>query len=105
MPPSQSASEAMPSKAAPTPRLPAPIGVTVMPEWFDCEGIDAVLDRVQRLGASAIATSPYVLEVAPDGEGGREPPIDAGAGRVRPLDRALWGRRELWVRTAPAFEH
>ena len=24
---------------------------------------------------------------------------------VRPLDRELWGRRELWVRTAPSFEH
>jgi hypothetical protein len=84
---------------------PTPLGVTVMPEWFACEGIERVLDNVQALGATAIATSPYVLEVAPDGEGGREPPVDAGAGRVRPLDRPLFGRRELWVRTAPAFEH
>lgn len=82
-----------------------PLGVTVMPEWFACEGIAAVLDRVQSIGASAIATSPYVLEAAPDGEGGREPPIDGGAGRVRPLDRPLFGRHELWVRTAPAFVH
>jgi hypothetical protein len=86
------------------PRQP-PVGVTVMPEWFACEGIEPVLDRLQALGATAIATSPYVLEVAPDGEGSREPPVDAGAGRVRPLDRALYGRHELWVRTAPAFEH
>ena len=85
--------------------VPAPLGVTVMPEWFMCEGIDAVLDRIQALGATAIATSPYVLEVAPDGEGGREPPVDGGAGRVRPLDRPLFGRHELWVRTAPAFAH
>lgn len=85
--------------------LPAPLGVTVMPEWFACEGVGAVLDRIQSLGATAIATSPYVLEVAPDGDGGREPPVDAGAGRVRPLDRALFGRHELWVRTAPAFAH
>jgi hypothetical protein len=81
------------------------LGVTVMPEWFACEGVDAVLDRVQSIGATAIATSPYVLEAAPDGEGGREPPIDGGAGGVRPLDRLLFGRRELWVRTAPAFVH
>ena len=86
-------------------RLPVPLGVTVMPEWFACEGIDAVLDRMQALGAGAIATSPYVLEVAPDGDGGREPPVDAGAGRVRPLDRPLFGRHELWVRTAPSFTH
>lgn len=76
-----------------------------MPEWFACEGVDAVLDRVQAIGACAIATSPYVLEAAPDGEGGREPPIDGGAGQVRPLDRALFGRNALWVRTAPAFAH
>jgi len=82
-----------------------PLGVTVMPEWFQCEGIAAVLDRVQSMGATAIATSPYVLEVAPDGEGGREPPADGEAGRVRPLDRALFGRTELWVRTAPSFVH
>jgi hypothetical protein len=82
-----------------------PLGVTVMPEWFQCEGSGAVLDRVQAMGATAIATSPYVLEVAPEGEGGREPPADGEAGRVRPLDRPLFGRHELWVRTAPAFEH
>jgi len=76
-----------------------------MPEWFQCEGVDAVLDRVAALGATAIATSPYVLEPAPDGTGAREPPPDGEAGLVRPLDRPLFGRRELWVRTAPAFVH
>jgi hypothetical protein len=80
------------------------LGITVMPEFLQAEGPEAVLDNVQgRAGATAIATSPYVLEPAPDGQGGREPPIDAGAGGVRLLDRPLWGRRELWVRTAPAF--
>ena len=82
-----------------------PLGITVMPEWFQCEGIGPVLDRVQAMGATAIATSPYVLEAAPDGEGGREPPADGDAGRVRPLDRPLFGRTELWVRTAPSFVH
>jgi len=76
-----------------------------MPEWFQCEGVEPVLDRIAALGARAIATSPYVLEPAPDGEGGREPPPDGEAGRVRPLDRPLFGRTELWVRTAPAFGH
>lgn len=84
---------------------PRTLGVTVMPEWFACEGVDAVLDRLASLGATALATSPYVLEPAPDGEGGREPPIDAGAGGVRPLDRPLYGRHALWVRTAPSFVH
>jgi hypothetical protein len=83
----------------------APLGITVMPEWFQHEGIDAVLDRVQALGASAIATSPYLLERTRDGDGGREPPPDGEAGKVRPLERSLFGATELWVRTSPAFEH
>ncbi len=80
------------------------LGITVMPEFLQTEGAERVLDNLQRrAGTTAIATSPYVLAQAPDGEGGREPPIDAGAGGVRLLDRTLWGRRELWVRTAPSF--
>ncbi len=81
------------------------LGVTVMPEWFQHEGIDAVLDRLQQLGATAIATSPYVMAACAEGVGGREPPADGEAGKVRPLDRTLWGKRELWVRTAPSFAH
>jgi hypothetical protein len=80
------------------------LGITVMPEWIQVEGALPVLDRLQRAGATAIATSPYVMTPAPEGRGGREPPADAGAGQVRLLDRPLWGRRELWVETAPSFE-
>jgi hypothetical protein len=79
------------------------LGITVMPEYWQTEGAEAVLDNLARAGADAVATSPYVLAPAADGQGGREPPIDGGAGGVRLLDRALWGRRALWVRTAPAF--
>ncbi len=79
------------------------IGVTVMPEWIQCEGIEPLLDTLARAGATAVATSPYVMAPAPDGSGGREPPADGEAGKVRLLDRALWGRRELWVTTAPSF--
>ena len=35
------------------------LGVTVMPEWFQCEGIEPVLDRLQAAGAEALVTSPY----------------------------------------------
>ncbi len=81
------------------------VGVTVLPEFFQVEGVEAVLDNLtRRAGITAIATSPYVMRPVPNGEGSREPPIDAGAGSVRLLDRSLWGRRELWVRTAPSFE-
>ena len=79
------------------------LGVTVLPEYFQCESINGVLDNLQRIGVSAVATSPYVMELADEATGSREPPIDAGAGEVRLLDRPLWGRRDLWVRTAPSF--
>lgn len=79
------------------------IGITVLPEFFQNEGVEGVLDNLARAGATAIATSPYVMAPEAEGRGSREPPIDGGAGKVRLLDRPLWGRRELWVRTAPSF--
>ncbi len=80
------------------------IGVTVLPEYIQSEGVEPLLDNlIQRANVTAVATSPYVMEVADEATGAREPPIDAGAGAVRLLDRPLWGERELWVKTAPSF--
>lgn len=76
-------------------------GITVLPEWAQSEGIESLLDRLQQAHVTDIATSPYVME--PDSCGSREPPVDGGAGKVRLLDRTLWGKRELSVRTAPSF--
>jgi hypothetical protein len=74
-----------------------------MPEYIQSEGIQSVLDRIQRVGANQVATSPYQLIQTARGDGHREPPIDAGAGKVRLLDRPLWGKRELWFRITPSF--
>jgi hypothetical protein len=83
------------------------LGITVLPEYFQAEGAAQVIANcVETAHANAITTSPYVMrQVAPTGQalGQREPPIDAGAGGVRLLDRPLWGKRELFVETAPAF--
>lgn len=80
------------------------LGITVMPEFYQTEGIDAVLDNIVHVaGASAVTTSPYVLAEADAATGSREPPDDAGAGAVRLLDRPLWGKRELFVKAAPSF--
>ena len=80
------------------------LGVTVLPEYIQSEGIDGVLDNlVHRVGANAVAISPYVMAEADKETGNREPPADAGAGSVRLLDRPLWGKREVWVVTAPSF--
>ncbi|TYB90530.1 hypothetical protein [Oceaniovalibus sp. ACAM 378] len=81
-----------------------PLGITVMPEYPQSEGIDRVLDNIAGLArATSITTSPYVAALAPEGVGDREPPGDAGLGKKRLLDRALWGRRELWMTAAPSF--
>ena len=41
------------------------VGITVMPEYIQNEGIERVLDNlVHRAGATAVATSPYVMEPA-----------------------------------------
>ncbi len=80
------------------------LGVTVLPEYVQSEGCDSVLSNIaDTLGATAINTSPYVAAACPPGEGHREPPVDAGAGDVRLLDRRLWGASEVWMKTAPAF--
>lgn len=78
-------------------------GVTVMPEYLQNEGIEQVLGRLSAAGVTMIATSPYVMAPADSKTGSREPPVDAGAGSVRLLDRPLWGKRELFVSTAPSF--
>lgn len=76
----------------------------MMPEWIQSEGIEGVLrNLVDRAKVTAVTTSPYVMEPADEKSGSREPPIDAGAGSVRLLDRSLWGKRDLFVRTAPSF--
>lgn len=80
------------------------LGITVLPEYIQSEGIEGVLDNLERIGANAVATSPYLMEEADRETGQREPPADANAGTVRLLDRPLFGRREVWVRTAPSFE-
>ncbi|MEQ8787377.1 MAG: hypothetical protein RIC55_13810 [Pirellulaceae bacterium] len=80
------------------------VGVTVLPEYIQSEGVEALLDNLERAGVTAVATSPYVMEPADETTGSREPPADAEAGSVRLLDRPLWGKRELWVRTAPSWE-
>jgi hypothetical protein len=79
------------------------VGVTLMPEYLQSEGIEPVLDRLERLGVTALTTMPSVAADVPAGHGSREPPLDGGAGAVRVLDRPLWGKRALHMVTAPSF--
>lgn len=84
--------------------VPPVLGMTVMPEYIQVEGIQQILDRAAGVaGARAICTAPAVMEPADEATGAREPPADAGAGGVRTLDRPLWGHHALFVRSAPSF--
>lgn len=94
---------AAPLIAAPPTRF---VGITMMPEYIQNEGIDGTLKNlIERARATAVTISPYVMEPSNDADASREPPIDAGAGSVRLLDRPLWGKRELRVRTSPSYPH
>ena len=82
----------------------ASLGITIMPDYAQSEGVDAVLENItQRLGCTVLCTTPSVAEPCPEGSGVREPPADAGAGLGRTLDRPLWGNTALWMRTATSF--
>ena len=81
------------------------VGLTILPEYIQTEGIDGILENLHRAGATAVSTSPYVMEPATAETGSREPPGDAKKGIVRLLDRPLWGQDALYVRTEPSWEH
>jgi hypothetical protein len=89
------------------------LGVTVQPMYFQSEGVNAVLDSLADAGVTAIATAPSVYEpvdALPGGEDAgsseelprREPPVDAGAGSVRVVERLLWGKEEVLINPSPS---
>lgn len=79
------------------------LGITVLADFILNEGVDGVLDNViNRAGATAVAVNPTVTTPAPEGEGSFQPPSDAGSS-PRLFDRHLWGKRALWVRSAPSY--
>lgn len=79
------------------------LGVTVMTEYAQHEGVEAVLDSLSEAGLNAVTITPRVLEPSDAPDAFREPPIDAGEGKIRVLDRPLWGKHELSVRQAPSY--
>lgn len=91
------------------------LGVTVTPPYIQSEGVEAVLDGLAEAGVNAVATSPGVSEPIEElpgvddagsgtEEARREPPIDAGAGSVRVIERKLFGKAEVLLRFAPSYE-
>ncbi len=82
------------------------LGIYVWPPHIQGEGINAVLDNLQAIGATSVSTSTYVAEPAEGGNGDRrEPPENGNKGQVREIDRPLWGRKSLYLNTGASFRH
>ncbi|MFZ1752830.1 MAG: hypothetical protein WAU10_03765, partial [Caldilineaceae bacterium] len=82
------------------PIAPRFLGVTTLSPFFQVEGVEPVLDRLQAVGVNAVAVNTSVTAPGAEGEGSYQPPDDGGTS-PRLFDRPLWGQRGLWLRSAP----
>lgn len=80
------------------------LGIVLATTAVQCEGLNAVMDNVQRVGAQAICTAFGMAKEVERGRGHREPPLDID-GYERLLDRPLWGKRELWLQGYRTHEY
>jgi len=78
-------------------------GVTVLADFVLSEGIEPVLDNLEKAGVTAVATNPTVTTEAPEGQGSFQPPSDAGSS-PRIFDRPLFGKTSLWVTGAASYQ-
>ncbi|MBT4867735.1 MAG: hypothetical protein HON53_21760, partial [Planctomycetaceae bacterium] len=78
------------------------LGITVLGDFILSEGVEAVVENLRRVGATAAACNPTVTAAAPEGEGSFQPPIDAGAS-PRVFDRSLFGKKSLWVQGGVSY--
>jgi hypothetical protein len=79
------------------------LGVTVLADFILSEGVSPIVDNLVRIGATAVACNPTVTSPASPGAGTFQPPADAGSS-PRQFDRDLFGKRALWVQSAPSYE-
>lgn len=80
------------------------IGVFLNPYFVQSEGLDAVFDRLESMGTTAVATHSRIGRPVGDNEGVRFPDLH-GDGHRRVLARNLWGSRALQIETAESFMH
>ncbi|MDP6701099.1 MAG: hypothetical protein QGH25_15735, partial [Candidatus Latescibacteria bacterium] len=55
------------------------LGITVLGDFILNEGVDGVLDNLEKCGATAVACNPTVTAPCDEGEGSFQPPSDAGS--------------------------
>ena len=79
------------------------LGITVLTPHIQNEGVANTLDKVVGIGATAVAINTSVVAPSAEGEGSFQPPDDAGSS-PRLLERKLWGKEALWLRSGPGHE-
>ena len=78
------------------------LGITVLGDYILCEGPDAIIENLLRVGATAVACNPTVTAPGDEATGSFQPPIDAGSS-PRVFDRPLFGKTSLWVRSGVSY--
>ncbi|MHC4878941.1 MAG: hypothetical protein ACYTGL_21020 [Planctomycetota bacterium] len=78
------------------------LGITVLGDFILSEGVEPIIENLQRVGASAVTVNPTVTAPGDENNGSFQPPIDAGSS-PRVFDRPLWGKHSLWVRSGVSY--
>ena len=78
------------------------LGVTVMGDFIQSEGVDQVLGNLVDAGVNAVALAPTISAPSKVGDGMYQPPVDAGSS-PRLFDHPLWGHPGLWLRSGPSY--
>jgi hypothetical protein len=78
------------------------LGITVLGDFILSEGVDAIIENLTRIGATAVTVNPTVTGPADEATGSFQPPIDAGSS-PRVFDRSLFGKHSLWVRGGVSY--
>ena len=79
------------------------LGVLVRPVYSQNERLVPVFDNLEAMGANAFCTTPTVSRPAQGGRGKRYPDLHVD-GYERVVARPVWGKCELDLETAPAYE-
>ncbi|MEE2619179.1 MAG: hypothetical protein VX677_11245 [Candidatus Poribacteria bacterium] len=72
------------------------LGIVMTPLDVQVEGMNAVMDRIESTGATAINCSSTVNRQSDPHTGFRAPPLDID-GYYRVFDRPVWGKHELYL--------
>lgn len=79
------------------------LGIFVNPVYVQNEGLQPVFDNLEKVGARAICIVPRVARPAESGTGVRYPDLHMD-GYERLLARPVWGKREIYLESFPAYE-